>query len=365
MHDPRNIDSEYSKYFINQIDYNVKKGIYQFIKEGLHAIYSLEAKKKINRLISDAKPDAVFLHDIYHHLSPSILHAFRKYDLPVVWHLSDFFLICPSYRLLSKGRICEKCKGGKFYHAVLERCFRNSLTRSGAASLVGYLHHLSGIYEKNIDHFIAPSMFVMNKHQEMGFNGSKIVHIPQGISIDTIKPKFQHNDYILYFGVIEKWKGVGTLIKAMKSLPNTKLIIAGDGSERSNLELLVSREKINNVKFVGYKVGDELWKVVEGAAFVIVPSEWYEVYGMVTYESFAHGKAVIGSNIGGTPELIEEGQTGLLFEPGNIEELTSQIGYLFNNKDQIIYMGKKAREKVEKDINPDINCERIITLLKS
>ena len=363
MQDPRNIETQYSTYFVKNIDYNVNKSLLSYLKEGAHAIYSFESKKKAEAVVKATKPDGVFLHDIYHHLSPSILHVFKKYHLPVVLHLSDFYLICPSYRLLSNGKICERCKGGKFYNAIFEKCFRDSLGRSAAAALVTYIHRLFKIYENNVDYFIAPSKFVKNKYVEMGFNGERIVHIPQAISLDGIKPNYKVSDYILYFGVIEKWKGIGTLIKAMKNIKDVKLIIAGDGREKLKLEKLAQEMNLKNVVFVGYKVGNDLWDIVSNASFVVVPSEWYEVYGMVTYESFAHGKPVIGSNIGGTAELIEDGKTGLLFEPGNIRMLSEKIRYLINNPELIIKMGKRAREKVETELSPLRNYQSILSLL--
>jgi glycosyltransferase involved in cell wall biosynthesis len=362
MDDPRNIETSFSKYFVKNIDYNITKSWFQYLKEGMHAIYSTEAGKKVELLIKDTKPEGVFLHDIQHHLSPSILHVFKKCNLPVVLHLSDFFLVCPSYRLLSKGAICEKCRGGKFYHAIRERCFRDSWGRSAAAALVAYIHRAIKIYENNVDFFIAPSRFVMDKYIDMGFDRDKIVLIPQAISIDQLHPRPGEGDYVLYFGVLEKWKGVATLIRAMQDVPGAKLVIAGDGREKANLEEMAQREGIGNVEFVGYKAGDDLWEVVGRALFVVVPSEWYEVYGMVTYEAFANGKPVIGSNIGGTAELIDHGISGLLFEPGNVGDLSEKIKRLLADPGLIAAMGKNARRKVETVITPLNNYKSIISL---
>lgn len=364
MEDPRNIETPYDKYFVKNIDFNIKKSWFKYLKEGIHAIYSTEAKNKVELLIKETEPEGVFLHGIHHHLSPSILPVFKKYNLPVVWHLSDFYLVCPSYRLLSRGTVCERCKGGKFYHAIAEKCFRDSWGRSAAAALVAYIHKAMKIYESNVDFFIAPSRFVMNKYIEMGFGPDKLVHIPQAISMDNLRPRPGEGDYVLYFGVLEKWKGVATLIRAMQDTPDAKLVIAGEGRDKANLEEMVHREGIGNVEFVGYKAGDALWEVVGRARFVVVPSEWYEVYGMVTYEAFANGKPVIGSNIGGTAELIDHGINGLLFEPGNVSDLSEKIKRLLANPGLIAEMGKNARRKVETTITPFNNYKSIISLLK-
>lgn len=362
MQDPGNLQTPYAKYFVNNIDFNISVSSLQYLKEGLHALYSLEAKAKIERLVLEVHPDVVFLQEIYHHLSPSILITLKKFSLPTVLLLSDYFLICPSYRLLAGREICELCRGHRYYNAVLRRCFHGSLARSLASSVITSIHRMWRIYENNVDFFVVPTEFARNKHIEFGIPAHKIVVIPHAISLDNFVPSYDSEGYIVYFGILEKWKGIATLIRAMKSLPHVPLLIVGDGRHRPLFERLAEEIGAKNVTFVGYLVGEKLWDVVRGAQFVVVPSEWYEVYGMVIYEAFALGKPVIASRIGGIPELVRDGKDGLLFDMGHVDDLTGKIRMLFGNHSLCLEMGRAGRKKVETELTAEKQYRALISL---
>jgi glycosyltransferase involved in cell wall biosynthesis len=350
MSHPRNFHSEYEDYFVENVEFSeVSRGFdpARSLRAAARVLYSMEAKKKIERLIEDTGPDLAHVHNIAHHLSPSVLVGMKRHGLPVVQTLHDHKLICPSTLLFSGGQVCERCKHSRFYNAVLRRCKRDSLAASALAALELYLHRAMRIYEKNVDVFIAPSRFLRDKMIEFKMDGRKIVHIPQLIDAGAYSPSYDHGDYFIYFGRLSVEKGVYTLIEAMRRLNGAKLYVAGEGPLKAELESRAAGA--GDVRFLGYVPHEKLMDLVRNAMFAVIPSECYDNAPMSVYESFALGKPVVGSRIGGIPELIEHGENGLLFEPGDADGLAERIDYLRANRSRIPEMGRSARERLERE----------------
>jgi glycosyltransferase involved in cell wall biosynthesis len=361
-----NIESEYSKYFVSEIDFVKsldKPSVSKAFRVSSRSIYSLEAKKKIESLIEDTKPDIVHLQNIHQHITPSILHSIKKYDIPVVWTLHDYMLICPNHSFLSHGRVCEKCLGGKYYKAIFEKCKKGSLGATCIASIQPYIYKFIKIYDL-VDKFIAPSQFLKDKMIEYGFHESKIEHISNFLNVINFTPSTENSGYFIYAGQLSEAKGIRTLIKSMESISKGTLLVLGEGELLNELNRYVEDRGIGNVKFLGRKSGDELESLFRNAMFLIMPSEWYENCPYSILEAFAYAKPVIASRIGGIPELVDDGVNGLLFEKGNVEELRDKINHLLNNTQLLKTMGIKAREKVEREYNSEIHYERIMEVYK-
>jgi len=352
MKHPKNFPSSYEKYFVSNVDYNRSESILVKVKSAGRVLYSLEAKKKIEKLIKEQKPDIVHLNSIYHQISPSILHVFKKWNLPVVMALHDYKMVCPTYLMLRRGKICEKCKRGRYYWCLINRCTKNSYLKSALNVLEMYLHHrILHIYDL-VDVFISPSIFLKEKMKEMGFE-KKIFYLPHFINAEAYQQEYYFNEKtICYFGRLSQEKGLSLLIDAIRRL-NVLLKIIGDGPEKKNLEEKVRKENIKNVNFLGYKSQKELKEEIQKSLFVVLPSQSYETFGLTIIESFALGKPVIGSKIGAIPELVKDGRTGLTFEPRNAENLRDKIKYLINNREKISEMGKNAKKFVEKELNSE------------
>ncbi len=356
--DKRNIESPYEKYFAEAIYFNDYKLSIKNIKISLNAIYSREAKKKIEGLIKEIKPDIAHLHNIYSRISPSILQVLKKYAIPSVMTLHDYKLICPTYSFLSNGKVCERCKRYKYYQAILQRCNKGSLGASLVNCLELYIHKVMKFYE-DIEMFIAPSEFMKDKMIEFGLDKNKIVHIPNFIDSNEYSSSYDFEDYFVYAGRISPEKGIMTLIKAIKHLNiKTNLYLIGEGPDEEKAKQMA--KGIKNINFVGYQTGDELKSTIKKAMFVIIPSEWYENFPFAVLEAFALGKPVIGSNIGGLPELIKDKFNGLLFEIKNVDDLADKIQYLLENKEIIPTLGKNARSLVEERYNPQIHYQELM-----
>lgn len=361
MAHPANFESTYAKYFVSRVDFENTGSWLQQIEASLRILYSWEARENLDELLKAEKPDIVHLHNIHHQISPSILHTLKKYNLPTVMTLHDYKMVCPSWYLAIRNKPCERCAKGKYYHSVLTKCHKNSLTKSTLVCLESYLHHKILKSYQNICTFICPSKFLIRKIMEMGFRGN-LIYLPNFVMADRIQPVYKsENKSVVYFGRISSEKGLRTLIRAVKSLP-IKLQILGSGLIMKDLINVTEKEKISNVEFLGYLKRENLWEKIGNSMFTICPSEWYENNPISVLESFACGKPVIGSRIGGIPELVKENETGFLFNPGDMNELREKIECLLKTPENIIRMGMNARKLVESELSPEKHYCRLIEI---
>lgn len=365
MKHPLNLPCEDEKYFVDYIDFreaNANKNIFNGIKVISRSIYSTHVREKFKEIIKDKKPDIIHIQNLHGHITPSILFETKKQNIPVVMTLHDYKFICPNTHLLSHGEICESCEGRKFYKCFLKRCKKDSYSASLVASVEACIHKMLKV-EKLIDKFISPSRFLKSKFVQYGWDVDKIEVINNFLTSDKFEDcSNKGENYVLYFGQLEPWKGVKTLIEAAKELTDIKFVILGTGSAEENLQNFKTEFNLTNVFFKGFKTGAELRTIIKNSLFVIVPSELYENYPYSIMESMAFGKPVIASNIGGIPELVFDGQTGLLFEKGNVVSLINKIKYLLANRDLIIKYGKNSFEYAKENFNEDTYYSKLLKL---
>lgn len=372
MRSEKNYPSEFEPFFVNNTKLPPHRqwqafNFFPWIKDGTKGVYSFEAKSNIKRLIARTKPDLAHIQNIHHHISPSILPAIKKWSIPIVMTLNDYKLICPNYSLFDGTKICERCKGHKYYQAILSRCFKGSSFYGLLVCLETYIHKLLKIYEDNVDIFIVANLFLRNKMIEFGINAKKIRVLPYFINAEDYQPSFENQGYFIYIGRIEKTKGVETLIRAVeesKIAKDYELWIIGEGSERKNLQQDCVKKGIKNIKFLGFQLPEKIKAIMKYSIMTIVPSRWYEVFGMVILESFAMGKPVIASRIGGIPEVVTEGEDGLLFNPEDSEDLKEKIEYCLRHQDEVKAMGKEARKKIERFYSPPQHLEGLFNIYR-
>ncbi|MFQ5649581.1 MAG: glycosyltransferase family 4 protein [bacterium] len=364
MRHPDNFETEYEPFFPSNIEYNghaIAGKLATLFKASGRMIYSLEARQQMERLIEATRPDLAHLHMIDHQLSPSILHALKKYDIPVIQTVHQYKLVCPNYRLYnpSTGKVCEKCLGGNLLHPIAEGCHKDSTVASLLIAVESTLHRLTRIYEKHIDLFHVPSHFMGRKFKEAGVGEGKVRHLFYAINMADFTPHFCAGNYLLYFGRLADEKGILTLLEAVKSYAAAPLYIVGDGPQRPKLEAFVSENHLDNVEFLGLKSGQELEGLVKNARVVIVPSEWHDNSPLVIYESFAYGKPVICSKMGGMPELVDHEQNGYHFAAGAVDELSACMAKLWENPQLAVRFGKAARAKAEREFDPEVHYNKM------
>jgi len=200
MRHPDNLDSKWSGYFVDEIEFGREYTIAQKILNAQKVVYSFEARSKLDKLITATDPTIAHLHNIYHHISPSILGLLRERDIPAVMTLHDLKLLCPAYKMLTNDSVCERCKPGKIRNVVTHRCIKNSLSLSALIYIESVVHRLIRSYEKGITRFIVPSQFYLEKMVEWGLERNRFSHIPNFVNSSHYKPLFQPGKAFVYFG---------------------------------------------------------------------------------------------------------------------------------------------------------------------
>lgn len=354
MADPRGEPTPFDRHFVPLIDFkNPGRNLFGKVGSALRAIYSLDARRRMRRMVADFRPDVAHVRNIYHHLTPSILWELKAQGVPVLYHLNDFKLICPSYNLVSHGNACERCQGGRFRHVLSEGCYSGQRGSAFALAAEAYVHKWLRTYQKCVDCFLAPSQFVKNKLTENGWDAKKIEVLPHFQTVPAEGPPPGEDAAILYFGRLSPEKGVHDLLLAMQYLPGIRLRIAGDGPQRSELEAEVRRLKLNNIEFLGHLQGEELQRAIAAARFTVLPSRAYETLGKTILESYSQGRAVVASDLGSRRELVHDGITGLLFPPGDVAALVQAISYMVGHPRQALIMGVAGREMVRHQYSPE------------
>ena len=363
MADPRGAPTPYDQHFVPLIDFKASRPGWQSARMAGHAIYSVDARRRLRRMIAEFKPDLAHVRNIYHHLSPSILWELRAQKVPVIYHVNDFNMLCPSYNLVSHGRACEKCNRGRFWHVVTEGCY--SGTRGAAVVLAAeaYAHRWLKTYERCVDLYLAPSQFVKDKLLENGCDAGRIQVLPhfQKLPDRQVQPATPGGS-ILYFGRLSIEKGVDDLLQAMCLAPDVHLEIAGDGPQRRELENLAERLKLSNVEFVGRVQGEDLDRRIASARFTVFPSHAYETMGKSILESYAWGRAVVASDLGSRRELVKDGLTGLLYPVGNTRKLAEAITLLARHPQLAAKMGEEGRRLVRYRHRPEDHYSELLGL---
>ena len=318
-----NIFCEQSKYFVSDInDVPRWKGLQNYF-------YNREAKAKLEALILAEKPDIAHAHLFWGNISPAIFSVLKKYKIPLIHTAHDYRMVCPAYTFTdTSGNVCEKCHGKRFYWCAVKRCSKGSALESFVMAAEMYFRNAFFPPVDNLDGIIYVSNFSRQKHLEFNPQFSRVPALVLHNFVAESNTAFLSQDarkYFLYCGRLSHEKGLRTLIAAFQQLPDLPLKIVGTGPEEEELAGFVASNKIKNIEFAGFKTGDALKKLVSEASFVVVPSEWYENNPMTMLEAYSMGVPVIGANIGGIPEILQDGRTGFLFVPKDVESLKDAV----------------------------------------
>lgn len=329
-----NSNYQYKYDYLFPLSKETRKGVFASVKNAIHYFYNREAADRLDKLLEIEKPDIAHIHLIWGQISPSIFSVLRKYSIPIIHTVHDYRLVCPAYCFRNgSGVICEKCAGRHFYKCFTNKCSKGKYTESFLMSLEMYFRNRYFNPVKNIDGIIYVSDFARDIHQKY-MPELQDVHSATFCNsvnqIDNLPARDKDNKYFLYFGRLSSEKGLLTLLKTFKLLPNYILKVVGDGPCVKELTAYKQFDAIDNVEFLGYKSGQELADIVAKAYFTIVPSEWYENNPMSIIESYARGVPVIGAEIGGIPEIVIDYQTGFKFQAANVESLKEVIMHAFN-----------------------------------
>jgi glycosyltransferase involved in cell wall biosynthesis len=337
--------------FVDEIELGRHDGALTRARKALKAVYSFESRRKIAQLIERRAPDVCHAHNVYHHISPSILSLVRRRGIPLVMTLHDLKIACPAYSMLTHDGICERCRDGRLFQVVTNRCMKGSVALSTLIMVESYLHRYLGSYVANVDRFLVPSRFYLSKLVEWGFDPSRFEYVPNFVDAQAVEPQFAPGARFVYFGRLSPEKGLATLLfAAARARVGVDLI--GSGPQAAELEKLAASAG-TDVRFLGFLSGAALDAAIGAARAVVVPSEWYENAPLSVLEAAALGKPLIVARIGGLPELVADGETGWTFESRSVDALAERLRHVASLPDAAVEAaGRAARDRVAREFSP-------------
>ena len=359
----KNFETEYDDYFVEEIDFASQYTPVEKVRKVVKSVYSLEARKEIGRLIDDVRPDIVHAHNVYHHLTPAIFGAIKKKGVPAVMTVHDLKIGCPSKLMLAADGVCERCKGGKTWNAVQQRCLKGSLPLSAVAALETTLHNAIGSYKKNVDLFILPSNFHMNKLIDWGLPAEKTRYLPNSVDVSGLTPDYTAGKRFVFVGRVSEEKGLLTFVQAVAD-SGVAATIVGTGPQEDELKALAAKTGAD-VEFAGYQTGDALFDIIRSARALVLPSECYENAPVVLLEAYGVGTPVLGSDLGGIPELIVPGETGFLATAGSASSFAEQLTKMQHLSDtELGDMGRAGRAFVEERFSKELYLEGLLEIYR-
>jgi glycosyltransferase involved in cell wall biosynthesis len=320
-------------------------------------LWSTSARSGLSRVLADFRPDVVHLHNVYHQLSPSVVAACRDAGVPCVMTLHDYKLACPSYQMLDHGRPCDACVTGGPLQAARRACKDGSRSASTLLAVESWLHRRLGAYD-GVGALIAPSRFLAGVLDRAGVYPDRLHVLRHPVDVDSLPVKAAPGGGVVFAGRLAPEKGVDTLIEAAALLPcGVTVDVAGDGPSRAALLELAERVAPGRVRFHGRLPKAELHELIRAAAVAVVPSRWYENQPLAVLEAYGCGVPVIGTDLGGLPELIEDGVDGHVVAAGDPRALADAVARTVGDPAQAFEMGRAGRAKVSRDFAPEAHLE--------
>jgi len=311
------------------------------IKAFFTGIYNPFSAREIKKIVEKENPDIVQVQNIYPFISPSIFKPIKQKGIPVIMRCPNYRLFCPTGLFFDlKGKICEKCTGsGKEFWCILKNC-TGEFFKSTAYALRNFFSRESNVFNKYVDFFIVQSEFQRNKFIKFGIPASKLSVLPGIVPKIEDLPGSPKRSIVSFIGRISIEKGIDDFISAAKKLPEFRFAVAGKVPDEIKLS-----EVPLNIEWRGFLSDIEIDELISQSAVVIVPSKWYEGFPNVITRAMQHSVPVISTNIGCLPEIIEHGNNGFTYSPGDIDTLVANIGKVFSNPEEAEIMGRNGRVK--------------------
>lgn len=313
---PKNLPSVDTSRFVTRYNLDKSDGAATDFKKAMNFLWNREAKRAMTEALREIKPDVVHLHNIYHHLSSSLLSPIRRSGIRCVQTLHDLKLACPNYKMYTEGAMCERCKGGRYYEAIKHQCLGTSFLPNMLAALEMGMTKARQSYEKTVSMFICPSQFMADKMIEWGEPASKFTVVRMPVERHEASPR--GGGYLFAAGRLSVDKGYAQLVRAAARVPGIRIKIAGTGPIEEELRAL-ARSEGGAVEFVGFKRGEELASLFRGAEALLASPIGYENAPLAVLEAVSYGLPILATDTGGIPEMVHDGKNGFLVERGSLD----------------------------------------------
>lgn len=356
MKNENNIKTGDREYFVDEIDMNTGSKF-----EALNVIYSKKNKALMEKALEEFKPDIVHINNFQRQLSASIIDAVKEKNIPLIMTAHDLNPICPASIMLYNGEVCEDCITKGYTSCIKKKCIKNSMLKSVLGYIEKKYYDLHKIFCK-VDCIISPSEF--NKNQllkgKLKCNDITVIH---NFVNETEKTDYTLGDCAFYFGRLSREKGILNLVEAINNIPGAQLIIAGDGPERENIQAYIKEHKLENrITLLGYLNQNDIRENIRKCRFVTVPSIWYENCPYSILETMEIGKPIIGSKIGGIPELIQDGINGFTYEHNDVTKLTNILMKLFGNDETVKQFSKNSKQIFIQNYSAEAYYNKLMTV---
>jgi glycosyltransferase involved in cell wall biosynthesis len=326
-------------------------------------IWNRKIHRELGDLVARERPEVVHFHNTFPQISPAAYYAARAGGAAVIQNIQNYRLMCPAAIFIRDGKICEQCLGKTFaWPGVMHKCYRGSRAITAVTATMLTTHKLIGTWQKRVDAYVVPSQFVRGKLIEGGFPKDKIFVKVNFVSPDPL-PGPGDGGYAIFVGRLAPEKGIATLLRAWERVGNKiPLRIVGDGPEAEMVRKAVSEN--SSIRWCGRQPIDEVLKLVGSASFMVFPSQWYEGQPKVLLESFARGTPVLASRLGSMTEMIDA-KNGLLFEPGNADDLASAVLRVWADPQLLADMRRGARRRFEETFTADQNYDSLMDIYRT
>lgn len=322
-------------------------------------VWNRPAARGIGRVLDHFRPEVVHVHNVYHQLSPSILAAVASRDIPLVMTVHDPKLVCTNYHQLAGDEVCTRCTERRtFVPALRTRCVDGSLAASAVLAVEGTIHRLARLYGP-VDRFICPSRYLLDQLRRGGVFPDRLVHVPHGIDTSDIAPGDGAGDGLLFVGRLTPEKGVHQLIDAVVRHPELRLTILGDGPERAALSARAEATG-GRIRVPGPVPKAEVVRAMRASRAVIVPSTWPENQPMAILEAMAAARPVVATDLGGSAELVHDGETGLVVPAGDVAALGAALTRLAGDPALAERLGRAGRRAVVERHAPDHHLAAVL-----
>lgn len=356
MKNENNIKTGDREYFVDEIDMNTGSKF-----EALNVIYSKKNKALMEKALEEFKPDIVHINNFQRQLSASIIDAVKEKNIPLIMTAHDLNSICPASIMLYNGEVCEDCITKGYTSCIKKKCIKNSMLKSVLGYIEKKYYDLHKIFCK-VDCIISPSEF--NKNQllkgKLKCNDITVIH---NFVNETKKTDYTLGDCAFYFGRLSREKGILNLIEAINNIPGARLIIAGDGPERENIQAYIKEHKLENrITLLGYLNQNDIRENIRKCRFVTVPSICFENCPYSILETMEIGKPIIGSKIGGIPELVKDDVNGYTYAYDSVDDLTDKLKILFENNEKVNEFSNNSKRLYKENYSAEAYYNKLMTV---
>jgi glycosyltransferase involved in cell wall biosynthesis len=364
MEHPDNTASSYSGYFAPQRDYvNRSRPLPSRVRDALSSVYSLSARRQLRRLLEDARPDVAHMHIISHQLTLSVVDELAQQSVPSVQTLHDYKIGCPSYQLYRDGQPCSLCTTGPVENVFLHRCIKGSRPASLLAAIEARLARERHSYAK-IDAYVAPSAFAGRVATAAGVEPSTVHVIPNFLPAEEIAgpvAPLEEPPRFFFAGRLQAVKGVREMLDAYAAAdPGLgTLVLAGAGGELED-EVRAVAAASGNVEYLGRLSREDVRLQLRRSRAMLIPSRWHENNPMSLLEARAAGVPVICTDMGGLPEMVDDGRDGLLVPSASADALAEAVRRLAGDRGLAQEMGQRGKERLLRDNSPDVHYARLM-----